>query len=188
MNPGEAQLLQGVYDERVSRADGIAIACDLSQGAKVKMIGMSMGNDQSVYRRETFQVHLSSRAGHYSSPFKGIAEHGIHQADCALDLDQDGSVPQERNLHLTFRAGVRPTPICSQGLVRSRAPPERTTVVEATESYANRRYGYFKIVLHALDWMLQGAYVLRRLDQMESYPICPHKGPCKLIATGIDAG
>ena len=110
------------------------------------MIGMSMGNDQSVYRRETFRVHLSSRAGHYSSPFKGIAEHGIHQADCALDLGQDGSVPQERNLHLTFgQASARP-PFCSQGLIRSRAPPERKTVVEATESYVNRRYGYFKIV------------------------------------------
>ena len=33
-------------------------------------------------------------------------------------------------------------------------------------------YGYVKIVLHFLDWLLLGAYVFRRLARMERYPIC----------------
>jgi len=45
-------------------------------------------------------------------------------------------------------------------------------VVARAESYVGRTYGYGKIVLHALDWALQGAYVFRRLGQMDDYPIC----------------
>jgi hypothetical protein len=49
---------------------------------------------------------------------------------------------------------------------------QRARVVAAAESYVGRRYGYGKIVLHALDWALQGAYVFRRLGRMDDYPIC----------------
>lgn len=49
---------------------------------------------------------------------------------------------------------------------------ELERVVAEANGYVGRTYGYFKIVLHALDWTLQGAYVFRRLGQMDSYPIC----------------
>ena len=45
-------------------------------------------------------------------------------------------------------------------------------IVAKAESYVGRDYGYGKIVLHALDWVLQGAYVFRRLGRMDDYPIC----------------
>jgi DNA-binding transcriptional ArsR family regulator len=49
---------------------------------------------------------------------------------------------------------------------------EVKVVVSKAEEYVGRKYGYFKIFLHFVDWLLQGAYVFRRLDRMDSYPIC----------------
>jgi len=54
------------------------------------------------------------------------------------------------------------------GLLRT----ELQKVVVVANGMVGRDYGYGKIVLHALDWALQGAYVFRRLGQMEDYPIC----------------
>lgn len=51
-------------------------------------------------------------------------------------------------------------------------PDELTAVVAKAECYVGRKYGYFKIVLHFLDWLLLGAYVFRRLGRMDGYPIC----------------
>ena len=52
----------------------------------------------------------------------------------------------------------------------SRAELQR--VVALANGYVGRGYGYGKIALHALDWVFQGAYVFRRLGQMDDYPIC----------------
>lgn len=52
------------------------------------------------------------------------------------------------------------------------APEELRRVVTAANGYVGRTYGYLKIVLHALDGLLQGAYVFRRLGRMDRYPIC----------------
>jgi len=52
------------------------------------------------------------------------------------------------------------------------ARTELQRVVAVANGYVGRDYGYGKIVLHALDWALQGAYVFRRLGQMDAYPIC----------------
>jgi hypothetical protein len=49
---------------------------------------------------------------------------------------------------------------------------EMSVVVHAAESYVGRTYGYFKIITHALDWFLLGAYVFRRLNIRDNYPIC----------------
>lgn len=38
--------------------------------------------------------------------------------------------------------------------------------------YVGRRYGVLKIVTHALDYFLNGAYVFRRLTHSDRYPIC----------------
>lgn len=48
---------------------------------------------------------------------------------------------------------------------------QRAAVVAASRKYVGRTYGYFKLGLHLLDWMLLGAYVFRRLGGSR-YPIC----------------
>ncbi len=52
------------------------------------------------------------------------------------------------------------------------SPAAIAGIVARAESYVGREYGYGKVVLHALDWALQGAYVFRRLGRMDDYPIC----------------
>lgn len=42
----------------------------------------------------------------------------------------------------------------------------------AAESYEGRKYGYLKIAAHALDRLIGGKYVFRRLAGMDNYPIC----------------
>jgi hypothetical protein len=49
---------------------------------------------------------------------------------------------------------------------------EIAAVVAKAETYVGRRYGYLKLVAHCLDWVLQGAYVFRRLANQDGYPIC----------------
>ncbi len=49
---------------------------------------------------------------------------------------------------------------------------EIEAIVAAAKSYVGRRYGYFKIFVHLVDWILLGAYVFRRLARMDRYPIC----------------
>jgi hypothetical protein len=49
---------------------------------------------------------------------------------------------------------------------------ELQTIVAAAERYVGRKYGYRKIAAHFLDWLLQGAYVFRRLTNDDKYPIC----------------
>ena len=49
---------------------------------------------------------------------------------------------------------------------------EKGLILGAANSYVGRSYGYLKIILHLLDWLLQGEYVFRRLGRMDSYPIC----------------
>jgi hypothetical protein len=45
-------------------------------------------------------------------------------------------------------------------------------VVAKAETYVGRRYGYLKLLAHWADWVLQGAYVFRRLTNQDEYPIC----------------
>jgi hypothetical protein len=42
----------------------------------------------------------------------------------------------------------------------------------AAEGYVGRRYGPLKLLAHAVDYLLQGRYVARRLCRLENYPIC----------------
>ena len=49
---------------------------------------------------------------------------------------------------------------------------QRAAIVAAAVEYVGRDYSYFKIVLHLLDWILQGAYFFRRLGGIDDYPIC----------------
>ena len=52
------------------------------------------------------------------------------------------------------------------------AEEERKTIVQAAEAYVNRKFGWFQLIGHGLDWFLQGAYVFRRLTGSHKYPIC----------------
>ena len=51
-------------------------------------------------------------------------------------------------------------------------PEQEVQVVLKANSYVGRSYGYLKIVAQSLDWVLQGAYVFRRLAGMDRYPVC----------------
>ena len=45
-------------------------------------------------------------------------------------------------------------------------------IVDKANEQVGRKYGYWKIVTHLLDWFLLGAYVFRRLTNNGKYPIC----------------
>ena len=45
-------------------------------------------------------------------------------------------------------------------------------VVAGADGYVGRKYGWFMLVAHLFDWVLQGAYVFRRLAGVDRYPIC----------------
>jgi hypothetical protein len=49
---------------------------------------------------------------------------------------------------------------------------ERAVIVQVALRYMGKEYSYFKILLHLMDWVLQGAYVFRRLGGINDYPIC----------------
>jgi len=56
---------------------------------------------------------------------------------------------------------------------------EIRTVVAAANDYEGRRYGVLKLVTHLADWVLQGAYVFRRLTNSDRYPICSWLVACR---------
>jgi hypothetical protein len=49
---------------------------------------------------------------------------------------------------------------------------EREVIRVAAEQYVGRKYGFLKIATHLADWVLQGAYIFRRLSSSDNYPIC----------------
>lgn len=65
---------------------------------------------------------------------------------------------------------------------------EIASVVAKAETYVGRRYGYLKLVAHWLDWVLQGAYVFRRLANQDRYPICSWVVAHALAAAGKHFG
>ncbi|MEN8114426.1 MAG: YiiX/YebB-like N1pC/P60 family cysteine hydrolase, partial [Actinomycetota bacterium] len=65
---------------------------------------------------------------------------------------------------------------------------ERQAIVAKAESYVGREYGFVKIAAHFLDWTLQGAYVFRRLTNMDRYPICSWVVAHAFGAAGKDFG
>ena len=52
------------------------------------------------------------------------------------------------------------------------SPEQIAKVVGGADAYVGRKYGWFMLVAHLLDWVLQGAYVFRRLAGVDRYPIC----------------
>jgi hypothetical protein len=65
---------------------------------------------------------------------------------------------------------------------------EVVRVLLKANEYVGRKYGYLKIAAHALDWVLQGAYVFRRIAGMDRYPICSWVVAKAYAAAGKDFG
>ncbi len=68
------------------------------------------------------------------------------------------------------------------------SPADIDRIVARANGYVGREYGYGKIVLHALDWALQGAYVFRRLGRMDDYPVCSWLVAQAYASVGIHFG
>jgi len=51
-------------------------------------------------------------------------------------------------------------------------PEQIEIIVAEANEQVGRLYGYVKIIAHLLDWVLNGAYVFRRLTSDPRYPIC----------------
>ena len=49
---------------------------------------------------------------------------------------------------------------------------EINIIVNEAESQVGKKYGYFKIFAHLLDWILLGVYIFRRIARNGKYPIC----------------
>lgn len=49
---------------------------------------------------------------------------------------------------------------------------EITKIVNYAKKQVGRKYGYFKIFMHLLDWLLLGIYFFRRFANNSKYPIC----------------
>ena len=69
---------------------------------------------------------------------------------------------------------------------------QRQLIVSAAEGYVGREYGYFKALLHVLDWIFLGVYLFRRLGWMDRYPICSwlvaHSFKKAGLSFGVTAG
>ena len=63
---------------------------------------------------------------------------------------------------------------------------EKAAIVAKAKSYEGRWYGWPKIVTHAMDWCLQGAYVFRRVTHNDNYPICSWLVAHAFMAAGKD--
>jgi hypothetical protein len=50
--------------------------------------------------------------------------------------------------------------------------PHKQQMIEKAEYYNGMRYGYVRIVCHALDRFFDNRYIFRRLLKYENYPIC----------------
>lgn len=61
-------------------------------------------------------------------------------------------------------------------------------IVVKADAYVGYEYGWLTIVAHFLDWLLQGAYVFRRIIGQDRYPICSWVVAYAYKAAGLDFG
>jgi hypothetical protein len=65
---------------------------------------------------------------------------------------------------------------------------DMATIMEKSNSYVGRDYGYLKIVAHLIDWCLGGRYFARRIVSMDKYPICSWVVAQSYAEVGLDFG
>jgi hypothetical protein len=68
------------------------------------------------------------------------------------------------------------------------SPEEIDSIRLRAIRYVGRRYGFMKILTHALDGLLFGAYVFRRLSNVDAWPICSWLVAHAYLAAGLDFG
>ena len=81
---------------------------------------------------------------------------------------------------LSPRVAIRPLAVYTHSdarVVISRFPGglsqrEKVCLVAKAREYHSRRYGYFKVIAHALDRLINNRYFFRRLAHDSNYPIC----------------
>jgi hypothetical protein len=71
---------------------------------------------------------------------------------------------------------------------RGLSQDEIDTVVAKVEKYKGMKYGWSKIVAHALDRILGGIYLFRLLTCMDRYPICSWVVAYSYYVIGKDLG
>ncbi len=57
---------------------------------------------------------------------------------------------------------------------RNLATAELDAIYAKACEFINRKYGYGKIALHALDYLIGGRYFFRRVGRVDNYPICSY--------------
>lgn len=65
---------------------------------------------------------------------------------------------------------------------------EKWKVMVQAESYIGKTYGYGKIILHFLDWVIGNRQFFRRLVVLERYPICSYLVAKSYSIIGKDFG
>ena len=71
---------------------------------------------------------------------------------------------------------------------KSIARADMDIIVAEAEEQINKKYGYFKTVMHFLDWCLTGVYFFRWFARSTKYPICSWLVACAYGAAGYDFG
>ena len=67
-------------------------------------------------------------------------------------------------------------------------PEQIGVIVDRAFTHVGEKYGYLKIIAHALDWIFNGSYVFRRLIFLPNYPICSYLVADAFRAAGLDFG
>lgn len=91
-------------------------------------------------------------------------------------------------MHALRRYATKPTTGVAVFRPINLTDAEKALIVEKAKSYEGRAYGWTKIVTHAMDWSLRGAYVFRRLTSSDDYPICSWLVAYAFAAAGKDFG
>lgn len=86
-------------------------------------------------------------------------------ADCIEAL----STIKEHSLWAQYASGGTEVAVYR---VKKWSAEDRARCIELAREYKGRKYGYPALAAHFLDWLLQGAYVFRRLTNSDDYPIC----------------
>lgn len=71
---------------------------------------------------------------------------------------------------------------------RNVKPTTRSRIATRAASFEGTRYGWTKIVLHAADKLLNGAYFFRRLAFLPNRPICSYAAACAYADYGFSFG
>jgi len=67
-------------------------------------------------------------------------------------------------------------------------PEEMEIIVAEAKEQVGKKYGWFKIVMHFLDWCLTGVYFFSWFARSKKYPICSWLVACAYGAAGYDFG